>query len=69
MAALPPEAWRFRARLEIGRALAADSSLYGANSPEAAADMANLGMLLNETGRQQEAATWLRKALEIFARL
>lgn len=54
------------AELLYGRALAADSALYGANRPEAAADMANLGMLLKEAGRQQEAATWLRQALEIF---
>jgi len=28
--------------------------------------MANLGMLLKEAGRQREAETWLRQALEIF---
>jgi len=44
------------AELLYGRALAADSALYGANRPEAAADMANLGMLLKRpdgSGKQK----------------
>jgi hypothetical protein len=48
------------------RALSIDTSLYGSDRPEAAADIANLGMLLKEAGQGKAADSLLRQALAIY---
>ena len=48
------------------RAIAIDASLYGPDRPETAADMANLGMLMNDAGQPAASIALLRQALAIY---
>jgi Tfp pilus assembly protein PilF len=48
------------------RAIVIDASLYGPDRPETAADIANLGMLMNEAGQADAGAALLRQALAIY---
>jgi len=48
------------------RAIVIDAALYGPDSPETAADIANLGMLMNEAGQADAGAALLRQALAIY---
>jgi len=48
------------------RAIGIDASLYGPQRPETAADIANLGMLMNEAGQSAAGEVLLRQALKIY---
>ena len=48
------------------RAVAIDASLYGPDRPETAADIANLGMLMNEAGQSAAGVALLKQALAIY---
>lgn len=48
------------------RAISIDASIYGPDRPETAADIANLGMLMNEAGQPAAAMTLLNQALGIY---
>jgi Tfp pilus assembly protein PilF len=43
-----------------------DASLYGPDRPETAADLANLGMLMNDAGQSAAGAALLHQALAIY---
>ena len=48
------------------RAISIDESIHGPDHPEVAANLTNLGTILNETGATTEAQPLLRRALAIF---
>ena len=48
------------------RAIGIDASLYGPQTPETAADIANLGMLMNDAGQPAAGEPLLRQALAIY---
>jgi len=48
------------------RAIAINASLYGPDHPETAADVANLGMLMNAAGQTEAGVALLRQALAIY---
>ena len=62
--------WSKKSLREAGqlyrRAIGIDASLYGPDQPETAADIANLGMLMNEAGQADAGAALLRQALAIY---
>ena len=44
-------------------------SIYGPDRPETAANIANLGMLMNEAGQTAAGAALLRQALALYENL
>ena len=47
-------------------AIAIDAAIYGPDRPETAADIANLGMLMNDAGQPTAGVVLLKQALAIY---
>ena len=62
--------WNKKSLREAGllfrRAIGINASIYGADRPETAADVANLGMLMKDAGQIEAGTALLRQALSIY---
>jgi hypothetical protein len=58
-----------QAGLLYRRAIAIDVAVYGADQPQTAADIANLGMLMEAAGQSAAGEALLRQALSIYEKI